>query len=437
MNNKHFKFVDLFAGIGGFHQALEELGGFCVTASEINESCVATYKNNFQNTPIVGDINLTWNSLPKFDVLCGGFPCQPFSKAGKQDGFDDKERGNLFDVIIEILKIHDECKFIILENVRNLSDKTENWDKIQKELRQLNFYVTEKPLILSPSQFGIPQIRERVYILGIRKDIRDIIKLKNGYIHLEELGLTNLPPAMKSLQNGDAWKILDSKHVDEKYNLDDSEVEVLDIWDEFRKGTRYESSNVPVWLDYMGIFLSDTEYESMQIYQVKEKTNRKITELPEWKQKFARKNRKFYIKHKKFIDRWTKEHNMLDRISTHKKFEWNCGDDFKSLREVIVQFRHSGIRAKRPNYFPTLVAINNTPVIWDYNKKTYRYITPREAANLQSFNENYKFSENDMDTYKQLGNSVNVSIVRLLAEKLFSFAIEEWVDEVNENDTKN
>ena len=435
-HKKKFKFVDLFAGIGGFHQALHDLGGFCVTASEINESCVDTYSKNFENTPIVGDINSTWNSLPKFDVLCGGFPCQPFSKAGKQDGFNDKNRGNLFDVIIEILKKHDECKFIILENVRNLSDKTENWDKIQQELRQLNFYVTEQPLVLSPSQFGIPQIRERVYILGIRKDIRDVQKLKNGYIHLEELGLINLPSAMGSLQNGDAWTILDSDY-DDKYNLDDKEVEILNIWDEFRKGTNYESSNVPIWLDYMGIFLSETEYQSLQIYQVKEKVTKTISELPEWKQKFARKNRKFYIKHKKFIDKWARKHDMLQRISTHKKFEWNCGDDYKSLRDVIVQFRHSGIRAKRPNYFPTLVAINNTPVIWDVNKRRYRYITPREAANLQSFNKNYKFSDNDMETYKQLGNSVNVSIVRLLAQKLFSFALVNWNDEVNENDAEN
>ena len=90
------KFIDIFAGIGGFHQALESLGCECVCASEIDETCVKTYKKNFPNTPVVGDINQYFDKLPQFDILCGGFPCQPFSKAGKQEGFKDEKRGNLF-----------------------------------------------------------------------------------------------------------------------------------------------------------------------------------------------------------------------------------------------------------------------------------------------------------------------------------------------------
>lgn len=431
MQNKKFTFVDLFAGIGGFHQALESLGGVCVTASEINESAKETYKLNFPDTPVVGDINEAWDKLPKFDVLCGGFPCQPFSKAGNQQGFDDEERGNFFYRIIDILKEHPECKFIILENVRNLSDKSENWDIIQSELRQLNFYVTEEPLILSPSQFGIPQIRERVYILGIRKDIRDAKKLRNGYIHLEELELTDLPPGLGSLKNGDAWKILE-QNIHDKYNLSKEEVQILYIWDEFRQGTNFEPSGAPIWLDYMGIGISDKKYKELTLYQVRAKKDMRIDELPKWKQRFAQKNREFYKKHKLFIDKWSKQHNMMKRISTHKKFEWNGGDEFSSLKEVIVQFRHSGIRAKKPTYFPTLVAINNTPIIWDENKETYRYITPREAANLQSFKKDFIFLDNDSQTYKQLGNAVNVEIVEMLAKKLINFAYDDWNKGVND-----
>lgn len=432
--NKKFTFIDLFSGIGGFHQAMESLGGECVAASEINEFAKQTYLLNFPKTQILGDINMNWDKLPPFDVLCGGFPCQPFSKAGNQKGFEDAKSGNLFYTIIQILKSHPECKFIILENVRNLSDKTENWDVIQSELKELNFYVTEKPLILSPSQFGIPQIRERVYILGIRKDIRDITKLKNGFIHLEELDLKDLPSGLGGLNNGDAWKIL-NKNTDDKYNLKPHEVEILNIWDEFRKGTNFEPSAVPIWLDYMGIKLSDKNYESLSLYQVKAKKYLKISELPEWKKRFAYKNRTFYKKHKKFIDKWVSDYNMMERISTHKKFEWNGGTEHLSLKEVIVQFRHSGIRAKKPTYFPTLVAINNTPIIWDETKYTYRYITPREAANLQSFKKDYKFSENDFQTYKQLGNAVNVEIVEMLAKKLFNFAYENWNGE-NDDERK-
>ena len=183
-----YRFIDLFAGIGGFHQALTNLGCECVCASEIDEDAIKRYKENFPDTPVVGDINKTYSKLPEFDILCGGFPCQPFSKAGKQEGFEDKTRGNLFYRIMDVLDLHPECKFVILENVKNLADKTENWDIIQNELKQRNFYITDMPIILSPHQFGIPQIRERVYILGIRKDIRDEAKLPNGSIHMEDLG---------------------------------------------------------------------------------------------------------------------------------------------------------------------------------------------------------------------------------------------------------
>ena len=144
------------------------------------------------------------------------------------------------------------------------------------------------------------------------------------------------------------------------------------------------------------------------------------------------KNREFYKKHKLFIDKWSKKHNMMKRISTHKKFEWNGGNEFSSLKEVIVQFRHSGIRAKKPTYFPTLVAINNTPIIWDENKETYRYITPREAANLQSFKKDFIFLDSDSQTYKQLGNAVNVDIVEMLAKKLINFAYDDWNKGVND-----
>ena len=86
---KKYRFIDLFAGIGGFHQALTNLGCKCVCASEIDEDAIKRYKANFPDTPIVGDINKAYSKLPEFDILCGGFPCQPFSKAGKQEGFEE------------------------------------------------------------------------------------------------------------------------------------------------------------------------------------------------------------------------------------------------------------------------------------------------------------------------------------------------------------
>ena len=106
-----------------------------------------------------------------------------------------------------------------------------------------------------------------------------------------------------------------------------------------------------------------------------------------------------------------------------KKLEWNCGTN-KDLKQTIIQFRQSGVRIKKNNYFPALVAINNTPIVYDKEKNKYRKITPREAANLQSFKEGFKLDDNPY-IYKQLGNAVNVEIIRKLAEKLFSLSVKE------------
>ena len=106
-----FRFVDLFAGIGGFHQAMRYLGGECLMAAEINQECVKTYSLNFKTVEkeIRGDVKkIDPTSIAPFDVLCAGFPCQPFSKAGAQQGFNDKTRGNLFYVIMDILEKRSE-----------------------------------------------------------------------------------------------------------------------------------------------------------------------------------------------------------------------------------------------------------------------------------------------------------------------------------------
>lgn len=424
MEKSKFTFVDLFAGVGGFHQALESLGGECVMASEINKDCVEVYNKNFPNTEVIGDIKTNWHKLPKFDMLCGGFPCQPFSKAGKQKGFNDENRGNLFYILMDILKVHDECKFILLENVSNLStgNSKEWWSKIQEELQRLNFYVTDKPIVLSPCQFGIPQIRERVYIMGIRKDIKDSLKLTNHYIHIEDLKLEKLPRPIDSLKMGDAWSVLEpSANIPDKYYLNEEQTNILNIWDEFRVGVNYKTIGVPVWLEYFGINKDNERFYSEPDYQ-----GVLYNDLPSWKKRFVDKNRAFYLENKDFIDSWAERHRMLEKKSIYKKFEWNCGIDCKELKETIIQFRHSGIRAKRPTYFPTLVAINNTPIIWDKERERYRIITPREAANLQRFKEDFIFSKSDEQSYKQLGNAVNVTIINILAKKLLGFAIKNW-----------
>lgn len=408
---KKYRFIDLFAGIGGFHQALTNLGHKCVCASEIDEDAIRKYKENFPDTQIMGDINKFYTKLPEFDILCGGFPCQPFSKAGKQKGFDDETRGNLFSRIMDVIDLHPECKFVILENVKNLADKTENWDVIQNAFKERDFYVTESPIILSPHEFGIPQIRERVYILGIRKDIKDDKKLPDESIKKDNLGRLF---SKKNICTGhDAKKILE-ECTDESYFLSNEEERLIKMWYEFKVNTNFDTVGVPIWVEYFGYKMNDEQYENFVDHK-----GQTINTMAEWKRRFALKNRLFYLGHKMYIDKWIEDNDVMNLPLGFKKLEWNCGD-VKNIENTIIQFRQSGIRVKKLNYFPALVAINNTPIIYDSDYKRFRRITPREAANLQSFNADYKLG-NDAKIYKQLGNAVNVLIIEKLATKLLSF----------------
>lgn len=168
-----FKFIDLFAGIGGFRLALQNLGGKCVFTSEWDKYSKKTYKANFGELPF-GDITkpLTKSYIPnEFDVLCAGFPCQAFSIAGKRGGFEDT-RGTLFFEVAEIIKSK-KPKAIFLENVKGLRshDKGKTLATILNVLRKdLGYYVPE-PKIMNAKKFGVPQNRERIFIVGFRNDL--------------------------------------------------------------------------------------------------------------------------------------------------------------------------------------------------------------------------------------------------------------------------
>jgi DNA (cytosine-5)-methyltransferase 1 len=168
-----FKFIDLFAGIGGFRLALQNIGGKCVFTSEWDKYSKHTYKANFGEIPF-GDITKaeTKNYIPdNFDVLCAGFPCQAFSIAGRRGGFEDT-RGTLFFDVAEIIR-KKKPKAIFLENVKGLRnhDKGKTLATILNVLREdLNYYVPE-PQVLNAKEFGVPQNRERIFIIGFRKDL--------------------------------------------------------------------------------------------------------------------------------------------------------------------------------------------------------------------------------------------------------------------------
>lgn len=418
LKDAKFRYIDLFAGVGGFHQAMRYLGGECIMAAEINQACVETYNANFETYEgyVRGDVNeIDPCEIPEFDVVCAGFPCQPFSKAGLQKGFQDETRGNLFYKIMDILDAHQEVQFVVLENVRNLADKSENWEVIRTELSKRNFIITETPLILSPSDFKIPQIRERVYILGIKKDVCSVNVRERGYIDKEDL---NLDKYFGKCKIGDALSILEGE-VSDDYIVTAEEELMIKAWDEFRINTGIKIIGFPIWINCFGLNGISTE-------ELKRKL--KYEDMPDWKKRFVDKNREFYLKNKTFIDEWIIKYDMTNRIKLYQKFEWNCGEDVQDIHDAIIQIRQSGIRAKRTTYFPSLVAIVNTPIIWDKNKRKYRHITPREAANLQSFDQRYKFKGTDKQIYRQLGNSVNVRVLKILCKNLFELRNKEQTD---------
>lgn len=170
--NPKFTFIDLFAGIGGFRMALQNLGGQCVFSSEWDAQAQKTYFANYGEVPF-GDITSenTKQYIPdNFDILCAGFPCQSFSLAGKRLGFEET-RGTLFFDVAEILR-RKQPKAFFLENVKGLAihDKGKTLKTILNTLDEIG-YVVPKPEIVNAMFFGVPQHRERIYIVGFRKDL--------------------------------------------------------------------------------------------------------------------------------------------------------------------------------------------------------------------------------------------------------------------------
>ena len=164
-----YSFIDLFAGIGGFRLALESLGANCVYSCEWEKNAQETYKANFGDTPD-GDITkVNEKNIPDHDILCAGFPCQAFSISGKKRGFADT-RGTLFFDVARIVR-EKKPKAVIMENVKNLvtHDSGSTFQTIINTMKHIGYNVYHQ--ILNPTEYGIPQKRERVYIVAIRKDI--------------------------------------------------------------------------------------------------------------------------------------------------------------------------------------------------------------------------------------------------------------------------
>lgn len=402
-----FKFVDLFAGIGGFHAALASLGGTCVYASEIDKDASEIYLRNWGQRP-KGDITKLANDevmeVPPHDVLVGGFPCQPFSKSGLQKGMEEV-RGTLFWNIAKIIEAH-KPSLVLLENVRNLAGPRHihEWNVIIHTLRELGYRVSDDPLIISPHQIhpnfgGRPQVRERVFIaatkvpenstkFNARPAVPDLSKVMKDW-NVQDWNLAKHLPLER----------ITSKEKKAEVALNESEIRWIDAWDDFVVTMRKKLKDkplpgFPIWVD---------EWVHLDDLQVPYGT-------PAWKENFLRKNSEFYTNHQRTLDAWMKRTKIKDANlfpPSRRKLEWQA-QDTKTLKETIMHFRPSGIRAKKPTYVPALVAITQTSIIG----KQSRRLTVREGSRLQGLPDWFDFvGQPNSASYKQLGNGVNVGVV--------------------------
>lgn len=418
-------FIDLFAGLGCFHQALARLGHKCVYASEIDPTLNELYETNWDLSPEFDIRDVDIDKIPQHHILCAGFPCQPFSLATPTDrrqGFNCKDNGDLFYKIVEILQTK-KPNYFILENSSHL--KTHNGGKtlktIEIELETLGYKVERG--VFSPSDYGIPHNRRRLFIVGNLSDVPSL-------------------PVLLPCVEADIGDFLDEKP-SEARNLSEREIDCLNLWqdfvDQFPPPITLPS---PLWSREFGAtyaYKTTTPEATDKAKLRKRKGNHgiKLSEVleddvfqhlpnyvkrgqdrfPDWKVRYIENSRKFYRRfkkeHKAWFNEWQQKISVFPPI--WQRFEWNCQTPTRNIWDQIIQFRRSGVRVTSAKRIPTLVTkVPQVPIIgWEK-----RYLTPRECARFQSIEDNMQLPDAPASAFKAIGNAVNVKVVYEIANAL-------------------
>lgn len=419
--NCRLKFVDLFSGLGGFHAALSRLGHECVFASEIDTKLRDLYQANFGVRPFA-DIRQCWEDVPSHDILCAGFPCQPFSKAGSQLGFKCPESGDLFEYILHIIDRHTP-KFLIFENVPNILRHAdgETWARIRDSLVERDYSVDFKEL--SPHLIGVPQIRYRAFIVAWMGNSKDF----------------DWPELISTEEDLHLSTVLDERPNDAD-NLSARHIEYLEVWEEFLGlvGDDAKMPSFPIWAMEFGATYpyqkrNPSAYSRRYLARfngvfgepLSGKTKKQqMVELPpyargeipfpRWKVRFIQQNRDFYATHEARLRNW------LPKVSafppSFQKLEWNWQAGTRSVWDKLIQFRASGIRVKNPATAPSLVALTTSQVPIVASER--RYMTIRECARLQSLGDLACLPTIKTRAFRALGNAVNADVAHLVSREL-------------------
>lgn len=421
--DSRLRFVDLFAGLGGFNVALSRLGHRCVFAVEIDEDLRSLYELNLGMRP-ESDVRDCWWNVPKHDVLCGGFPCQPFSKAGSQLGFKCPDSGDLFDYVLRIIDRRSP-RFVLFENVSNILRHSggKTWMRISGELASRGYAVDYREI--SPHSLGVPQVRHRAIIVA------------------SAVGLEGFEWPAENGPGNELEDLLDEKTA-EGAPIGRQHIGYLDVWQEFldRIGDEHKMPSFPIWAmefgaDYPCEVRSPTEYAQRYLARFRGAFGAKLagrtkgqqiaalptyargtTALPRWKVKFIQQNREFYECHKGRLQGWLPK--VREFPTSFQKLEWNWQAGPRSLWDKVIQFRASGIRVKNPATAPSLVALtaSQVPIVaW-----RRRYLSPRECARLQSLETLTNLPASKVNAYRALGNAVNAEVIFRVGQSLLGTA---------------
>ena len=385
-------------------------------ASEIDSQLRDLYEANY-GLKTQGDLTqIDINAVPEHDVLCAGFPCQPFSLAGQKQGIGCPQFGRLIDHVIRIARFR-KPEFLLLENVPGLLTvkKGTVWKYITSVLTALGYMITHK--IISPLDVAVPQNRKRLFIAGsLNHDLSRVFDWpspKRIPTVTEFLGST--PTTFKAIETKKRTQLkkwqqlllkcqfpermpivsIASPEFGATYPLDFSKITLREL----RKFRGAYGTNLRECIDWTDVL------EKLPSYCRRER------KVPSWLTQSINFSRELYKNNKEWMDEWHIDFNK--RYNSWQVLEWRGDRYCRLLDQHLLQFRASGIRVAKPRTLPSLVAMTTTqvPIIGS----SMRYLTKHEAVRFQSLQDLSRLPIDDRAAFKAIGNAVNAKIVEKIA----------------------